>query len=449
VRPAVRGIAVAWSLAALAVTSWAHGQESPAAEQIPSRPGVDAPELAAPGASPVGFRRLTLSQPDQLDVLTVDANTGVGLRRARTLEVWIWYPAQAASGPPMRYAGELTSEPPAPPAKFTTPGIAVADAPPASGGRRPLVIVSHGYGNVPAAMTWLPENLASKGYIVAVIAHGDPPYGDRTKVAEVIMRRPLDIAFVAHSLLSGAHSADPLLSRIDPEQLALVGYSMGGYGVITCAGVALDPQAYAVHSVPGRALAPYAEGGPLSPALRVPGVKAVVAIAPYGGTENTRAWSARALGQLRLPLLLIDGDQDQTVGFEGVRWIFDQAQHAERALLVYENAGHSIGLNPAPAGMRERLWDLDWFEDPVWRARRINAINLHFITAFLDLNVRGMRARVSYLDVTPPTKAVEGAWPKDLTKYAAFSPGGPGLVWKGFQKRHVAGLELYRESPAD
>ncbi len=407
---------------------------------------MDAPELAVLGPSPVGFRTIALSQPNQLDVLTVNANTGVGLLRTRTLEVWIWYPAQAAPGRPMVYAGTLTSEPPAPPSKFTTPGIAVAGAAPA-GGRHPLVIVSHGYGNVPAAMTWLPENLASKGYIVAVIAHEDPPYGDRSKFPAVVMRRPLDIAFVAHSLLSNVHPTDPVLAGIDPGQLALVGYSMGGYGVLTCAGAALDAQGYAVRSVPGHVLEPYADGGPLSAALRVPGVRAVVAIAPYGGTEGLRAWSPQGLAQLHSPLLLIDGDQDHTVGFEGVRSIFDQATHADRTLLVFENAGHSIGLNPAPAAMRDTLWNIDWFEDPVWRARRINAISLHFITAFLDLHVRGMRARASYLDVTPPAKAADGTWPKDLTKYDAYSPGGPGLVWKGFQKRHVAGLELYRESP--
>ena len=35
------------------------------------------------------------------------------------------------------------------------------------------MIVSHGYGNVPLAMTWLAENLASKGYVVAGIRHDD------------------------------------------------------------------------------------------------------------------------------------------------------------------------------------------------------------------------------------------------------------------------------------
>jgi len=38
--------------------------------------------------------------------------------------------------------------------------------------------------------------------------------------------------------------------------------------------------------------------------------------------------------------------------------------------------------------MRSRLWDQDWFEDPVWRKDRINSINAHFITAFLDRHVQ-------------------------------------------------------------
>jgi hypothetical protein len=34
------------------------------------------------------------------------------------------------------------------------------------------------------------------------------------------------------------------------------------------------------------------------------------------------------------------------------------------------------------------LWDQDWFEDPVWRKDRINAINAHCISAFLDRYVK-------------------------------------------------------------
>jgi hypothetical protein len=124
------------------------------------------------------------------------------------------------------------------------------------------------------------------------------------------------------------------------------------------------------------------------------------------------------------------------------------ATGSNRYLLTYKGAGHRIGLGPAPAEMRTRLWDQDWFEDPVWRQERIVAINLHFITAFLDRYVKGDASGASYLDglVSDSTK---GEWPASAgLPYGAYSPGADGItVWKGFQRGHAEGLELLHASP--
>ena len=61
------------------------------------------------------------------------------------------------------------------------------------------MIVAHGYGNVPVAMSWLTENLASKGYVVAAIRHDDV-YLNPAGFPQAALRRPLDIAFVAREL---------------------------------------------------------------------------------------------------------------------------------------------------------------------------------------------------------------------------------------------------------
>src|ERR1700730_14507943 len=192
------------------------------ASEPPGRMGVDAPQLARLGDQAVGVKTLHLVQHDQVDVLAFDAAKGSAPSVDRALTVELWYPARPAPGAPrVVYSASLPSEPPAPPAQFSIPGVAVRDAPP-SGAAHPLVIVSHGYSNDPNAMTWLTENLASKGYVVAAIHHDDPPITDRTRFAEPLMRRPLDIAFVARSLQSTL-AADGL---VDPTRTALVGYSM-------------------------------------------------------------------------------------------------------------------------------------------------------------------------------------------------------------------------------
>ena len=257
------------------------------ARDAPSRPGIDAPELAHPGRFQVGVRTFTLVDSAQVDVLAFDPATGAAPKRDRPLTIDLWYPAEVAAGAsPETYSGRLPAEPPAPPTSFTIPGIAVRDAQPATG-RFPLVVVSHGYSNETIALSWLTENLASKGYVVAAIRHEDPPITDRSKFTEPLLRRPLDIAFVTRTLqlmLGGE-------GRIDPSRTALVGYSMGGYGVLTVGGGVLDPGSPLAQLIPGGLLAPYARGGAAIDNVRATGIKAIVAFAPGGG--SLQAWVRR------------------------------------------------------------------------------------------------------------------------------------------------------------
>ena len=409
----------------------------------PSRPGIDAPELARLGEFAVGVRTVVLVHRDQPDVLAFNPQTGTAPRRDRNLTVDIWYPAETRSGAIAEiYTATLPSEPPDPPASFSVPGLAVRGAP-AVAGRHPLIVVSHGYSNATAALSWLTENLASKGYVVAAIRHEDPPISDRSKFAGPLLRRPIDIGFVA-GVLQDSLGREGL---VDPSLTALVGYSMGGYGVLTSAGAALDPSGPLVKMVPGDLLLPYARGGAARNSVLVRGLKAVVAISPAGGA--LRAWGSDGLREISAPLLLISGDSDRTVDYTtGARAFFDAATGAQRYLLTFKNGGHNLGLAPVPEAMRERLWDLDWFEDPVWRKDRIVAINLHMITAFLDLHVRGDASRSAYIDGLVPESAA-GSWPADRAgRYDAYSPGADGItVWKGFQRRHAEGLEFRHATP--
>jgi predicted dienelactone hydrolase len=199
--------------------------------------------------------------------------------------------------------------------------------------------------------------------------------------------------------------------------------------------------------IPGGLIAPYARDGDLLDSVRVPGVKAVVAISPAGGA--LRAWGTDGLSAITAPLLLISGDRDWTVDYQtGARSFFDMAVNSPRYLLTFRGAGHRIGLGPAPDEMRHRLWDFDWFEDPVWRQDRVVAINLHMITAFLDRYVKDDASRASYLDGLT-RESIAGDWPTSSDRaYDAYSPNADGItVWKGFQRQHAEGLELLHETP--
>lgn len=419
-----------------------------AADEPPSRFGVDAPELAALGEFSVGVRTIYLVEHTQADVLAFDAARGAAPERDRMLTVDLWYPARISSMAAREtYTAAFPAEPPAPPARFSVPGIAVRDARPA-GGDYPLVVVSHGYSNAPAAMTWLTENLASKGYVVAAIRHDDPPITDPAGFPQPLLRRPLDIAFVTKTLQSTL-AAEHL---VDATRTALVGYSIGGYGVLTAAGATLDPAGGPAKLVPGALLMPYTASGAQREEIAVKNLRAVVAISPAGG-GSLAAWGADGLRTIKAPLMLIAGDNDHTVDYHsGARAFFDAAVNSHRYLLTFKGAGHSIGLNPAPEAMRQHLWDQDWFEDPVWSKERLNAISAHFMTAFLDLYLKGRESRAAYLDVATPDSS-QGKWQPSNgsaygSPYAAYSPGNAEItVWKGFQRNHAGGLELL-QAPA-
>lgn len=431
-------------LAGLAASSLATPSQACAIRQGPANIGVDAPELAPMGKLGVGFRSVTFVHKAQPDLEHPDPITGeVGLRD-RPLQVDIWYPAEInKSAPCMVYRGTLWGEPPHPPTAFSLPGSAAPNAKPV-GRSHPLVILSHGYGNDPRLMTWLTENLASKGYVVAAIRHVDP----NRYVAKPIIsaapnyNRPVDISFVAKQLRSS------LGSQIDAENVALIGFSQGGYGVLTAGGASLDPNHPIMNAVADGWLKKLARGGSDTALAKVPGVKAIVAMAPAGGGD-TSVWGKDGLAEITAPLLLIAGNQDPTVGYEkAAKSFFAQTLNSDRYLLTYKLAGHGIGLNPAPNGMRSTLWDIDWFEDAIWRPDRINAINLHFITAFLDVHLRGARDKQAYLDV-PVEDGDAGSWKAPAgTSWGAYSPGAPdATLWKGFQQRRARGIMLEHKRP--
>jgi hypothetical protein len=175
-----------------------------------------------------------------------------------------------------------------------------------------------------------------------------------------------------------------------------------------------------------------------------------VALAPFGGSPPVRVWSEASLAAFAKPLLMIDGDHDDIVDAAGgVSWIFEHMAAGERHFLLYQNARHNIGGNPPPPEADADFSTREYFAEPVWRTERINAINQHFITAFLDLHLKGDAAKRAYLDVTPPL-AGDGQWPLAPFQNVGGKPASaeqPGF-WRGFQRRWALGLEMRKGEPA-
>lgn len=389
----------------------------------------DAPELAARGALQVGVRTLTVEHADQLDVLHVsDATPNPRYTRKLTLEVW--YPAQLAAGQKEHtvYTDVLGSgpdDPKRPNTPFQFNGRAARDAAPAAGARYPLVIVSHGYPGSRLQMSYLTENLASKGYIVVAVDHPESTRADKTGFASTLLNRRLDDLFVLDTVAAWSRkgSGNFLSGVVDADNTALIGYSMGGYGALNTVGVGVS--AVAAAYVPGGKLAVNQQGNADYESRRDARIKAVVAFAPWGGAH--KVFDAAGLAGIRTPTLFVSGDQDDVAGYQdGVLPLFQGAIHADRYLLTYVGGRHNSAPNPPSPAMWSNFDDFQSYSEPVWDSRRINNINQHFVTAFLGIHLKQQPFQ-PYLDLPP--LAADGSIKPD-----------PGL-WKGFAKRAALGLE--------
>lgn len=383
----------------------------------------DAPELAARGPLHVGVRTLVAEHKDQLDILKAGAGEP-DPRYTRKLTLEVWYPASLTPGQREHTVytdvlGSGPNDPKRPNTPFEFIGRAARDAGPAApaGARYPLVIVSHGYPGSRLQMSYLTENLASKGYVVVAIDHPESTRADKAGFPSTLLNRRLDDLFVLDTVAAWAQpgSGSFLAGLVDTDNVALVGYSMGGYGALNTVGAGISAAAAAF--VPGGKLTINQQGNPQYESARDPRIKAVVAFAPWGGEQ--KVWDAAGLAGVRTPTLFITGDQDDVAGYQdGVLKLFEGAVNAHRHLLTYVGGRHNSAPNPPSPAHWRNPDDFQSYSEPVWDSRRINNINQHFVTAFLGIHLKAAPLQ-DYLNDN----------------------------WRGFPKRASLGLTLRHLKP--
>lgn len=443
----------------LALSLVCEAQLQPPSPVYFSVPPADAPELAHRGIYSVGVRTIELAHPNQIDILHFDKQTGKAPTYNRTLKIEIWYPATIPPGKeesttyisamPGRADGQASGAG----KTFEVKGKALRDAPPLSGSRFPLVVVSHGYPGSRTFLTYLTENLASKGYIVAAIDHTDSVFGEVRGFQSTLLNRSNDQLFTIEALGKLSNDSTHFLhGLIDATNAAIVGYSMGGYGALTSAGAGYNSASALMKFVPGNYLSDWTADSPKFQSMDRKALKAIVAIAPWGEQPPYNAWNAAGLAAIRIPSLFIAGDHDDVADYtNGIKHVFEEAVNSPRYMLVYENARHNTGGNPPPPGVTLDYGMIQSFDEPVWRKDRITAINQHFITAFLDLYLKGDESRRKYLELPVPQsnngqwKISAGAGDNGAFSTGQDSDGSP--FWTGFQRRWALGLALYRHAP--
>nr|WP_232222875.1 dienelactone hydrolase [Sulfitobacter guttiformis] len=407
----------------------------------------NAPTLAAYGDLPVGVRQIELVNPDQINILAIDpaADKPAELPRYdRPLTVEMWYPAAAdatGSNEFRAYLRDGTTE-------VTLTGRAMRDAAPAATDTPyPLVLISHGYPGNRFLMSHLAENLASKGYVVTSIDHTDSTYQTQAAFGSTLVNRSLDQLFVLEEMAGKAAEGAEFAGLYDASNAGLIGYSMGGYGAIITAGGGVT-QASVDYSWggPHGTLGIHLAGSDTHNALPDPRIKTAVAIGPWG--MNTGFWDAEGLAGVQIPMLFIAGSQDETSLYEqGVRAIWENVSGVDTALLTYVNAGHNAAA-PMPAPKESYYFNeekgfniSEHYSDQVWDTVRMNNIAQHFVTAWMNEQLKGDATAAEYLTLVEDSNAGVWSMNEDGTEKEDHSH------WKGFAKGTAKGLKYEVKSP--
>lgn len=154
------------------------------------------------------------------------------------LRITIWYPA--AEGSP---AEPLVIGPPGTP--FFEVGSIAPNAPFAADppvGRRPVILLSHGYGGTARIMGWFGTAMAEAGYVVISVDHPGNNAIDEMTIAGATLwwERAEDLK---HAL--DAVSEDEVLGhRIDPERVGAAGFSAGGFTALVLGGARVDRERF-------------------------------------------------------------------------------------------------------------------------------------------------------------------------------------------------------------
>jgi predicted dienelactone hydrolase len=240
---------------------------------IPAMSAVltEAETLAAP--APTGSKRIGTRTIDLIDSARNDPYRSDGTKR--DLLVRFWYPASVAddcrpapyTDPAVwKYTSELLG--------LTLPVVrtnSCVDAHPADGAH-PVVVFTHGYTGTFTDYTFLFEDLASRGYIVASIGHTYEstavsfPDGrlarsvlgshlttvrmDLQTLSSVASVRLADVRFVIDELARLNSQRDgPLAGHFDLASVGIAGHSLGGLTALQAA--AQDPRIRAVVVIDG------------------------------------------------------------------------------------------------------------------------------------------------------------------------------------------------------
>jgi alpha-beta hydrolase superfamily lysophospholipase len=349
-----------------------------------------APELAARGGTATGVRTIEMVFPDRPQ-FTAGKQNGRFARGERRLKAEVWYPAALSGNElPAVYTDHMGRADLENLTPFQMTGRAFRDAAPdPEAGARPVILISHGYPGSRFLLSNLAENLSGKGYVVFSVGHTDNTYEDFPKqysLESALVHRSMDQRLVI-SEFPRLNSEGFLKGLLQPDNVGVLGFSMGGYGTLRTIGTDLKAD---LRKQFGEAADELTE----EPGWQ--GLRAVRAAALFA--PATFFLEPAGAKNLKIPTIWFCGTADHVVYYEQVHQFWKEAVNSRRFFVSYEGCGHNVANNPAPPEAASMPWEIfKRWSDPVWDTRRLNDANNHFVTAFFDRFLRNEDGKQKYL----------------------------------------------------
>jgi predicted dienelactone hydrolase len=301
------------------------------------------------------------------------------------LAVQAWYPTEEPLDGEYRYDEVLL-------------GTAREGGAPACATPRPVVVFSHGNSGIRWQSVFFTEHLASRGWVVVAPDHtGNTALDlDADRLAEMVFRRPVDVAAAFDWLLAEAAPRGPLEGCVDPAAgYAVVGHSFGGYTTLAVAGAVIDPETVLPYcEATGDWLCDEVEQHFTDHPVELTDLSDARVWAAVPMTPAGMGALAGGLDRVEVPLLMWGGGRDTltTMAFQ-VQPLFDGLDQTPRHLAEVVDAGHytfsdACQFLPTYPDCRAP------FRDPA----DVHALVNEATTAFLDLH-RGEEAAAAYFPV--------------------------------------------------
>jgi predicted dienelactone hydrolase len=193
----------------------------------------------------------------------------------------------------------------------------------------PVIVISHGLGSNLTSFSYLAQQLASYGFVVAVPEHpgtstqrvdeylaGQFNYTPAGGANEII-NRPLDIKYLLDTLVQKAKTNPAWGKQLNLQQVGVWGQSMGGYTVLAAAGASLNYKNMQLQcpklstdvlsfnvSLPLQCTSIYDKATTAN--FRDPRVKAVIAVNPL----TSLFFGQSGMSQITVPTMLVSSSED-------------------------------------------------------------------------------------------------------------------------------------------